>query len=118
MIVHPDVAANDEHTDVGREAEGLLRDELAGEVQFDDYTRHLFARDASMYSITPLGVVFPRHEDDVVATVRVAHELGVVVIPRGAGTSLAGQTVGPGIVVDFSRHMNRIVDIDPEARTA
>ncbi|MER6356149.1 FAD-linked oxidase C-terminal domain-containing protein [Streptomyces sp. NPDC001634] len=92
--------------------------ELDGEVAFDDYTRHLFARDASMYSITPMGVVFPRHAGDVAATVAAAAEHGVPVVPRGAGTSLAGQTIGPGLVLDLSRHMNRILQIDPDNRTA
>jgi FAD/FMN-containing dehydrogenase/Fe-S oxidoreductase len=100
------------------ELEAVLRSRVAGEVAFDDYTRHLFSRDASMYSITPRGVVFPRDHEDVAATVRTAAEFGVPVVPRGAGTSLAGQTVGPGLVLDLSRHMNRIVEIDPVARTA
>ena len=91
---------------------------LDGEVAFDDYTRHLFSRDASMYAISPLGVVFPRHAGDVVETVRLAGEAGVPVLPRGAGTSLAGQTVGPGLVLDFSRHMAAITELDPVARTA
>ncbi len=117
MTAHTDVATTTPG-DRAREAERLLADALDGEVQFDDYSRHLFSRDASMYSIMPLGVVFPRHADDVAATVRVADRLGIVVTPRGAGTSLAGQTVGPGIVIDFSRHMHRILDIDPAARTA
>ncbi|MEU9331743.1 FAD-linked oxidase C-terminal domain-containing protein [Streptomyces sp. NPDC048290] len=95
-----------------------LRRDLEGEVAFDDYTRHLFSRDASMYAITPRGVVFPRHTADVQATVAAAVEYGVPVLARGAGTSLAGQTVGPGLVLDFSRHMNRIIDLDPEAGTA
>ncbi|GAA1382032.1 FAD-binding and (Fe-S)-binding domain-containing protein [Pseudonocardia kongjuensis] len=98
--------------------EQTLRSRLAGEVAFDDYSRHLFSRDASMYAITPLGVVFPRTHDDVAEAVRIAGEFGVPVVPRGAGTSLAGQTVGPGIVLDTSRHLNRIVEIDPAARTA
>lgn len=101
-----------------RDLERRLRRDLDGEVAFDDYTRHLFSRDASMYSITPRGVVFPRHTADVQATVRVAAEYGVPVLPRGAGTSLAGQTVGPGLVLDFSRHMNRILELDPERRVA
>ncbi|HEX4224622.1 MAG TPA: FAD-binding and (Fe-S)-binding domain-containing protein, partial [Pseudonocardiaceae bacterium] len=95
-----------------------LRAELGGEVAFDDYTRQLFARDASMYSIMPLGVVFPRDAADVAATVALAGEFDVPVLARGAGTSLAGQTVGPGIVLDFSRHLNKIRDLDPETRTA
>ena len=118
MSAPADTAAPSARDDRARQAEHLLRDELDGEVQFDDYTRHLFSRDASMYSIMPLGVVFPRHADDVAATVRVANRLGVTVTPRGGGTSLAGQTIGPGIVVDLSRHMRQILDIDPEARTA
>ncbi|MGH8868382.1 MAG: FAD-binding and (Fe-S)-binding domain-containing protein, partial [Actinomycetes bacterium] len=96
----------------------MLRRDLEGDVRFDDYTRHLFSRDASMYAIRPLGVVFPRHAGDVVAAVRAAAACEVPVVPRGAGTSLAGQTTGPGLVVDCSRYMNRILEIDPEARTA
>lgn len=118
MSALEDRAAPTAQVDIARRAQRLLSDQLDGDVRFDEYTRHLFARDASMYSITPLGVVFPRHADDVAATVRVARRLGIVVTPRGAGTSLAGQTIGPGIVVDFSRHMHRILDLDPTARTA
>ncbi|GAA4616865.1 FAD-binding and (Fe-S)-binding domain-containing protein [Saccharopolyspora hordei] len=103
---------------LGSRLEHALRSRLDGEVAFDDYTRHLFSRDASMYSITPLGVAFPRHEDDVAAAVEVAAGLGVPIVPRGAGTSLVGQTVGPGLVLDMSRHMNRVLEIDPVARTA
>jgi len=91
---------------------------IEGEVAFDDYTRHLFSRDASMYAITPLGVVYPRHAGDIAEAVRLAGQAGVPVLPRGAGTSLAGQTVGPGLVLDVSRHMARILEVDPEDRTA
>ncbi|MFE0427058.1 FAD-binding and (Fe-S)-binding domain-containing protein [Streptomyces sp. NPDC058953] len=66
----------------------------------------------------PRGVVFPRHEDDVRAAVAAAAEYGLPVLPRGAATSLAGQTVGPGLVIDLSRHMNRIIELDPASRTA
>ncbi|MFE3187714.1 FAD-binding and (Fe-S)-binding domain-containing protein [Nocardia sp. NPDC059240] len=97
--------------------EEALRTVMEGEIAFDDYSRHLFSRDASMYAITPLGVAFPRHAEDVAAAVEVAAELGVPVVARGAGTSLAGQTVGPGLVLDMSRHMNRII-VDAESRTA
>ncbi|MFE9580041.1 FAD-binding and (Fe-S)-binding domain-containing protein [Nocardia sp. NPDC006044] len=103
---------------VATRLEDALRATMDGEVAFDDYSRHIFARDASMYSITPLGVAFPRHADDVAAAVRAAAAHGVPIVARGAGTSLAGQTVGPGLVLDLSRYMNRIVSIDPEARTA
>ncbi|QYN36445.1 FAD-binding protein [Pseudonocardia sp. DSM 110487] len=100
------------------ELQQALDRELDGEVLFDDYTRHLFSRDASMYAITPVGVVAPRHAGDVVTAVRIAGEHGVPVLPRGGGTSLAGQTVGEALVLDFSRHMSRIVELDPETRTA
>ncbi|HEX6354890.1 FAD-binding and (Fe-S)-binding domain-containing protein [Actinophytocola sp.] len=95
-----------------------LQRDVAGEVMADDHTRALYARDASMYAITPRCVVFPMDADDVVACVAAARDHGVPVVPRGAGTSLAGQTVGPGIVLDLSRHMSRILELDPEARTA
>ncbi|MEV4078503.1 FAD-binding and (Fe-S)-binding domain-containing protein [Nonomuraea fuscirosea] len=89
---------------------------LSGDVRDDPYTRHLYSSDASMYAIEPLAVAFPRHADDVQALVAACGELGVPVLPRGAGTSLAGQTVGAAVIVDFSRHMNRILEID--GRTA
>jgi FAD/FMN-containing dehydrogenase/Fe-S oxidoreductase len=91
---------------------------VGGEVRFDAWTRQVFSRDASMYAIEPLGVVFPRDADDVAATVSVAAEFGAPVLPRGAGTSLAGQTVGRAVVLDFSRHLRAIVEIDPERRCA
>ncbi|WP_329060238.1 FAD-binding and (Fe-S)-binding domain-containing protein [Amycolatopsis sp. NBC_01480] len=116
MSVHTERQSEDAlaHPDLERS----LRRDLDGEVAFDDYSRHLFSRDASMYSITPVGVVFPRHAEDVAAAVKIAAEQGVSLVPRGAATSLAGQTVGPGLVMDLSRHLNRIVEIDPDARTA
>jgi len=95
-----------------------LRRELRGEVAFDDYSRHLFSRDASMYSIEPIGVAFPRDADDVAAAVAVAAEFEAPVLSRGGGTSLAGQTVGAALVLDMSRHMDRILEIDPERRLA
>ena len=105
-------------TTVVEDLAGALARRLDGEVAFDDYTRHLYSRDASMYAITPRGVVAPRHADDVVAAVAVAAEHGVPVLARGAATSLAGQTVGDALVLDLSRHLCRILDLDPEARTA
>ena len=91
-----------------------LRRELRGEVAADAYARHLFATDASMYAAEPLLVVFPRDADDVAATVALAGRHGVPVISRGAGTSLSGQTIGAGgVVMDTSRHMNAIRELDP-----
>ncbi|MFG1794949.1 FAD-binding and (Fe-S)-binding domain-containing protein [Nocardia sp. NPDC049149] len=107
-----------DQTAVAARLEAALRATMRGEVAFDDYSRHLFSRDASMYAITPVGVAFPRDAEDVAAAVHACDELGVPIVPRGAGTSLAGQTVGPGLVLDMSRHMHRILEIDPVARTA
>jgi FAD/FMN-containing dehydrogenase/Fe-S oxidoreductase len=95
-----------------------LRRTVGGEVRFDAYSRSLFSRDASMYAIEPIGVVFPRDAADVAAVVATAAEFGVPVLPRGAGTSLAGQTVGHAIIADLSRHMNRIIEIDADRLTA
>ena len=97
--------------------EAELRRELVGEIGADAYTRHLFASDASMYAERPLVVAFPRDADDVAAAVAIAGRHGVPLVTRGAGTSLSGQTVGGrGIVLDTSRHMNLIQEIDAEAR--
>ena len=104
--------------EAGAELAEALRRVVGGEVRFDSYTRHLFSRDASMYAIEPIGVVFPRDAADVAAVVTTAGEFGVPVLPRGAGTSLAGQTVGRAIVMDLSRHMTTIKDIDTERNVA
>ena len=95
-----------------------LRLTMAGQVREDAYTRHLFSRDASMYRIEPLAVVFPRDAADVVAAVAVCAERRVPMLPRGAGTSLAGQTVGRAVIIDTSRHMDAILELDAEAGIA
>ncbi|GAA1540924.1 FAD-binding and (Fe-S)-binding domain-containing protein [Dactylosporangium maewongense] len=93
--------------------------EAAGlEVRADAGTRGMYSSDASLYRIPPLAVVRPRHVDEVAAALAVAREAGVPVTSRGAGTSVAGNAVGRGIVLDFSRHLNRVLSVDPEARTA
>jgi FAD/FMN-containing dehydrogenase/Fe-S oxidoreductase len=91
---------------------------VRGEVAFDATARALTTMDASNYRRVPLGVVSPRDADDVAAALAVCRAHGVPVVPRGGGTSIAGQATGTGIVLDFTRHMNRIVSLDPEARTA
>ena len=77
-----------------------------------------YAYDASNYRVPPRAVVFPRSAEDVIGVVRACREAGVPVTARGGGTSMAGNAVGPGVVLDLSRYMNRILDIDVEARTA
>ncbi len=92
-----------------------LRRVVRGEVRFDAVSRVLYSTDASIYEIEPIGVVIPRDPDDVQAVLEVTRRAGVPVLPRGGGTSLAGQTVGHAVVLDFSKYMNRILEINAEA---
>src|SRR5947209_11306244 len=106
-------------TAVDREAlEAALRRRTRGEVRFTDGDRALYATDASNYRQIPIGVVIPRDADDVIAAVAVAREYGAPVVSRGGGTSLAGETCNAAVVLDMSKYMNRIVEIDWEGRTA
>ncbi len=89
-----------------------LKQRVAGEVYADRLTRALYATDASPYQIDPVAVVVPRTDDDVRATLAVAREYQVPVLPRGAATSLAGQTVGPAIQIDFSKYLNRVLELN------
>ncbi|MDQ1046517.1 FAD-binding and (Fe-S)-binding domain-containing protein [Streptomyces sp. V4I2] len=98
--------------------EADLRKAVRGEVGFDVTSRALTTMDASNYRRVPLGVVAPRDADDVAAVLGVCREHGVPVVARGGGTSIAGQATGTGVVLDFTRHMNRLVSLDPEAGTA
>lgn len=91
---------------------------IDGEVDGSRLARRLYSQDASIYQEPPLGVVRPRHKSDCSAIARFARERGIALIPRGGGTSLAGQCVGTGLVVDFSRHMDAVLEIDPERRLA
>ncbi|MFO0877386.1 MAG: FAD-linked oxidase C-terminal domain-containing protein [Gemmataceae bacterium] len=91
---------------------------LQGEVRFDSTSRKLYSTDASIYQVEPLGVVLPRTVADVVATVQIAGEMRVPLTARGGGTSLSGQSIGPGIVLDCSKYLHRILDLDPTRRVA
>ena len=91
-----------------------LRRVVEGEVRFDRYSRLLYATDASMYQMEPIGVVIPRHAGDVQATIEVANRQNVPILPRGGGTSLTGQTVNRAVVLDFSPHMSRVLEVNPE----
>ena len=95
-----------------------LQRETSAEVLFDDFSRGLYSTDASIYQIMPLGVVVPKTEDDVRATLNIAYENGISVTMRGAGTSQCGQTVGEGIIVDVSKNLKSLVSVDPEKRQA
>ncbi|MBS2964345.1 FAD-binding oxidoreductase [Actinocrinis puniceicyclus] len=98
--------------------EAALRAAVRGEVDFGSGARAVYATDSSNYRQVPIGVVFPRDEADVVSALRTCAEHDVPVIGRGGGTSLAGQGCNEAVVVDFSRHMTAILDLDPQARTA
>src|SRR5262245_42112621 len=96
----------------------FLSSRIEGEVRLDRVSRALYSTDASVYQIVPLGVVLPKSEADVVATVQACSRFGVPITARGGGTSQAGQAIGPGIILDFSKHFNRIVEINPDERWA
>ncbi|MDE2983058.1 MAG: FAD-binding protein [Gemmatimonadota bacterium] len=95
-----------------------LRRHVEGDVRFDALTRSLYATDASIYQIRPVGVVLPRSLDDVDAVMTIAREEGVPVLPRGAGTSQCGQAIGRALVIDTSRHLDQVLAVDQHARTA
>ncbi|MGY4972303.1 FAD-binding and (Fe-S)-binding domain-containing protein [Streptomyces nigrescens] len=103
-----------EKRDLAKELAAAVR----GEVSFAAADRALMTMDASNYRRVPRAVVAPRDAEDVAAALRVCREHGVPVVPRGGGTSIAGQATGVGVVLDFTRHMRRIVSLDPAARTA
>ena len=101
----------------GKLAAALSRN-VRGEVRFDNGTRALYATDGSNYRHIPIGVVIPRDNDDVIATIALARELGAPVLCRGGGTSLAGQCCNVAVVLDFSKYMANILEIDPARRIA
>ncbi|MFC4560923.1 FAD-binding and (Fe-S)-binding domain-containing protein [Nocardiopsis mangrovi] len=109
------------HTARGIDLEGFrraLRDGVSGEAAFGEGARALYTADASNYRSVPLGVVIPRTTDDVIAAVAACDAYGVPITPRGGGTSIAGNAIGPGLVIDVSRHLTAIEEIDPARRTA
>src|SRR5688572_4079500 len=98
--------------------EQQLASRLEGEVDFSAAARALYAADASNYRQTPIGVAFPRSQEDVVEAVRACREHGVAILPRGAGTSLAGQCCNVALVMDMSRHLRNVLSVDPDRKIA
>lgn len=92
------------------------RKQVAGDLRDDRYSRVLYSTDASLYQVMPHAVLIPRSVDDVIAAVSLAAEFHIPVLPRGAGTSLAGQAVNEALVIDFTRHLNTIMEINVEER--
>src|SRR2546423_2990482 len=95
-----------------------LRRRIRGEVRFDAGSRALYATDASNYRQVPIGVLIPRDADDVIQTMTIAREFGAPILARGGGTSLAGQCCNIAVVMDTSKYMNRILELDPQKRIA
>ena len=95
-----------------------LRRAVRGEVRFDRGSRALYATDGSNYRQVPIGLVVPRDTDDVIAAMGVCKQFGAPLLPRGAGTSLAGQSCNVAVVLDFTKYMNEILEVDPERRLA
>ena len=97
-----------------RDLARALQEKITGEVRFDRASRLMYATDASIYEIEPIGVVIPRTPDDIFATVETAREFEVPLLARGGGTSLAGQTVGHAVVIDTSKHLDRVLEVNTE----
>jgi FAD/FMN-containing dehydrogenase/Fe-S oxidoreductase len=113
--------AAEEHDDHRPDARSLAADlarEVRGEVRFSQGSRALYANDASVYRQLPLGVVVPRTPEDVVATVAVCRRHGAPIVARGCGTGLAGQTVNEAVLIDFSKYLHGLLELDPAARRA
>jgi FAD/FMN-containing dehydrogenase/Fe-S oxidoreductase len=112
-LTAPETALPLTSVDQKRDAlESALRARIQGEVRFDLYSRTLYSTDASNYMIEPLGVVLPRTVDDIQAAIDIAAQFQVPVLPRGGGSSLAGQTVGQALVIDTSKYVNQLLDVD------
>ena len=94
-----------------------LRHEITGEVLFDRYSRGRYATDASFYQIMPHGIVVPRTMDEALRALAIARDDGRIVTARGGGTSQCGQTVNHGLIIDFSKYLNRLLSLDVENRS-
>src|SRR6267142_81766 len=95
-----------------------LKQRVSGEVRFDRASKLMYSTDASIYEIEPIGVVLPKTHEDVFAAMEVTRDFKVPVLPRGGGTSLAGQTVGNAVVLDMSKYLNRVLEVNTEERWA
>ena len=100
------------------ELERELRRKVKGEVRFDNGTRGMYAHDASNYRMVPIGVVIPRDKEDVVAAVAAARKYGAPILARGGGTAIPGQGVNCALMIDFSKYLDRVLDLDPQRKRA
>src|SRR4030067_252112 len=95
-----------------------IKNSITGEVKTDPITRVLYSTDASIHKMEPLGVVFPRNVGELEAIVTLAAEYQIPLIPRGSGSSLAGQSMGDGLIIDCSRYLNKLISVNREEKTA
>ncbi|MCO5218614.1 MAG: FAD-binding protein [Thermomicrobiales bacterium] len=118
--IQPQVIPTDWKQRADFETASVLQAELEariqGEVRFDAVSRMLYSTDASNYQIDPIGVVIPRTQDDVIGAITLAASHGVPILPRGGGSSLAGQAVGAALVIDTSKYLNRVISLNQETR--
>ena len=112
MLVTSNPKVNSSTKDLEADLTAVIR----GEVRFDAVTRHMYSTDASIYQMEPIGVVIPIDADDVSAILEIASKNGVSVLPRGGGTALSGQTVNHAVVVDFSKYMFHVQEINKEEK--
>ena len=91
-----------------------LNPKISGDIRTDLKTRMIYGTDASIYQIIPIGVAFPKSKDDLQQIMSYAFDKEISITPRGGGTSLGGQTVGEGLIIDFSMYMNKVLDFNPE----
>ena len=95
-----------------------LKKRFTGDLRLDSASKVLYSTDASMYQIEPLGVAIPKHQEDLISAVELAVKYKIPILPRGAGSSLGGQAIGEALILDCSRYLDSIVEIDPESHTA
>ncbi len=108
--------ATKRHDELDLAVQRQLSSEISGTTLFDRFSRGRYATDASIYQMTPLGVIVPENLDDVQKTLAIARDAGVPVLPRGGGTSQCGQTVNEALVIDTSKHLNKLIELDVENR--
>jgi FAD/FMN-containing dehydrogenase len=101
-----------------RALEARIRAEIRGEVRFDEGSRALYATDGSNYRMVPIGVVIPKDADDVEATVAACRRFGAPILGRGGGTSLTGGCCNVAVVLDMSKSMNQVLEVDPDRKIA
>src|SRR5437868_7292798 len=112
------IASSEKPNVDARQLEGELRATIRGEVRFSDGDRALYSTDSSNYRQIPIGVVVPRDRSDVIATLAACRKFGAPITCRGGGTSLAGQACNIAVILDFTKYMNRVLEIDVERKLA